>query len=283
MIYFIWYILKLYRYLTPRKYILSFTSEGAKHGKRKHKPLRDSRLKKRISGFWITSHNAKVMKAGLDANKAPFLPDQNGNIKAEPVYTLSQGYCLPASRLIPVQFEKMKKGYESNIVATRNQIGEVGTELKDGEKGVLYNFKGKDENFHTAAVFFPEQTENPEVILEMAKDKINQPTNLKGLSLTIESAEPVEYLGSYIAACKSGMNLSVSPEIAEDFKKNIMVNVNNDLKKAENRDKSIDSVGNILFNADRRGTEILKTLAFEQNQNSSMAPKKQESEMEMIF
>ena len=170
-------------------------------------------------------------------------------------------------------------------MATRNQIGDAGTELKDGEKGVLYNFKGKDENFHTAAVFFPEQTENPGVIMEMAKDKINQPTNLKGLSLTIKSAEPVEYLGSYIAACKSGMNLFVSPDIAEDFKKNIMVNVNNDLKKAENLDKSIDSVSNILFNADRRGTEILKTLAFEQNQNqnSSMAPKKQEPEMEMIF
>ena len=70
------------------------------------------------------------------------------------------------------------------------------------------------------------------------------------------------------------MNLSVSPEIAEEFKKS-MVNVNNDLKKAKNRDRSIDSVGNILFNADRRGTEILKTLALEQKQiqNSSMAPK----------
>ena len=126
--------------------------------------------KSEFSGFWIPSHNAKVMKAGLDANKAPFLPDHNGKVKAEPVHTLSQGYCLPASRLIPVQFEKMKKGYESNIVATRNQINEAGTELKDGEKGVLYNFKGKDENFHTAAVFFPEQTENPGVIMEMAKD-----------------------------------------------------------------------------------------------------------------
>lgn len=47
--------------------------------------------KSEFSGFWIPSHNAKVMKAGLDANKAPSLPDQNGNIKAEPVYTLSQG------------------------------------------------------------------------------------------------------------------------------------------------------------------------------------------------
>ena len=137
--------------------------------------------KSEFSGFWIPSHNAKVMKAGLDANKAPFLPDHNGKVKAEPVHTLSQGYCLPASRLIPVQFEKMKKGYESNIVATRNQINEAGTELKDGEKGVLYNFKGKDENFHTAAVFFPEQTENPGVIMEMAKDKINQPTDRKSV------------------------------------------------------------------------------------------------------
>ena len=62
-----------------------------------------------------------------------------------------------------------------------------------------------------------------------------------------------------------------------------MVNINNDLKKAENRDKGIDSVGNILFNADKRGTEILKTLAFEQNHGSSISPQSQEQDMEMIF
>ena len=50
----------------------------------------------------------------------------------------------------------MKKEYRLNIGATRNQISKAGTELEDGEKGVLYNFKNKDENFHTAAVFFPE-------------------------------------------------------------------------------------------------------------------------------
>ena len=63
-------------------------------------PFENPVSKSEFSGFWIPSHNAKVMKAGLDKNKAPFLPDHNGNIKAEPVYTLSQGYCLPASRLV---------------------------------------------------------------------------------------------------------------------------------------------------------------------------------------
>ena len=152
-------------------------------------PFENPPPKSEFSGFWIPSHNAKVMKTGLETNKAPFLPDKNGNIKAEPVYTLSQGYCLPASRLIPVQFEKMNKGYESNIVATRHQITESGNELKDGEKGVLYNFKGKDENFHTTALFFPEQTENPQAVIDLAKDKIHQPTNLKGLSINIDSAD----------------------------------------------------------------------------------------------
>lgn len=76
--------------------------------------------------------------------------------------------------------------------------------------------------------------------------------NLKNFSLAIGSSEPTEYLGSYLAACRNGMKLSVSPEIAEEFKGKIMVNLNNDLKKSEDRDKKIESFGNILFNADKR-------------------------------
>ena len=67
-------------------------------------PLETPVSKSEFCGFWLPSHNAKAMKTGLDANKVPFLPDQNGNIKAEPVYTLSQGCSLHASRFILVQF-----------------------------------------------------------------------------------------------------------------------------------------------------------------------------------
>ena len=41
--------------------------------------------------------------------------------------------------------------------------------------------------------------------------------------MAIESSEPVEYLGAYIATCKSSIIFFLLPEIAEEFKK-IMVN-----------------------------------------------------------
>lgn len=237
--------------------------------------------KNEFNGFWIPAHNAKVMKAGIESNKAPFLPNAEGEIKAEAIYSIGSGYCLPGNRLIPVQFEKFNKGYTSNVVATKSLIKEMENSLKDGEKGVMYNFKGKDDAFHTATLYFPEQTEKPDDLIAMANNSIEKQENLKDIQLTIGSSEPVEYLGAYLAACKGGMKLSVDQQVAEDFKNKIMVNVENDIKKADNRDKNIESVGNILFNADKRGTEILRTLA--QEQNRSQEPKKQEQEMEVCF
>lgn len=38
--------------------------------------------KQEFNGYWIPRHNAKVMKQGIEENKAPFLPDSTGVIKA---------------------------------------------------------------------------------------------------------------------------------------------------------------------------------------------------------
>ena len=46
--------------------------------------------------------------------------------------------------------------------------------------------------------------------------------NLKDVSMVIASSEPKEYLGTYMAACKSGMKLSVDPQNAEEFKAKLM-------------------------------------------------------------
>ena len=48
--------------------------------------------------------------------------DLYGYTKVDPIYNAASGYCLPAGRLIPVQFAKMENGYESNVVATRTSI-----------------------------------------------------------------------------------------------------------------------------------------------------------------
>ena len=239
--------------------------------------------KNEFNGFWIPRHNAKVMKQGLEEGKAPFLPDSTGAIKAEPIYNLATGYCLPANRLIPVQFAKMENGYHSNVVAARTTIGGIENSLKENEKGVFYNFKDDQGEIHTSSLFFPEQTQDPQAFISAANEKIHPMTNLKDVSMVIASSDPKEYLGTYMAACHGGMKLSVDPQIAQDFKTKLMPTLENDLKKSEERNKEIPTLSNILFDADKRATEITKTLSQQNGQSVEPKQKKQSQEMEMCF
>ncbi|MCQ2242528.1 hypothetical protein [Treponema sp.] len=240
--------------------------------------------KDEFNGFWIPHHNAKVFKRGLEENKAPFLPDASGNIKAEPIYNVATGYCLPAGRLIPVQFAKMENGYSSNIVAPRTTIGALENGIKENEKGVFFNFKTEDGEIHVGSLFFPEQTTNPEGIHNAAKDKIQQMDNLKDVSMVIASSEPKEYLGTYIAACRSGMKLSVDPQIAEEFKGKIMPTLENDIRDPDKRDKNMPTLSNLLFDAEKRGADICRTLAAENGQSTAPKPQhKKSQDFEMCF
>lgn len=221
--------------------------------------------KSEFNGYWIPRHNAKVMKAGLENNKAPFLPDANGNINSEAVFNFTTHYCLPLTRLIPVQFKKMEEGYKSNIVGTRTIIDSLNISIKENEKGVFYNFKDETGEIHTSSLFFAEQTTNPELMIKEGNENISLKGDFKDYSMVIATSEPKEYLGTYMAACRSGMKLSVEPQIAEEFKKNLMPVLENELKKSEDKDKSLPSLQELLFEADRRGSEILKVLSTEQN------------------
>lgn len=207
--------------------------------------------------------------------------DLYGYTKVDPIYNAASGYCLPAGRLIPVQFAKMENSYESNVVATRTSIGAMENTLKENKKGVFYNFKDETGEIHTVSLFFPERTQNPEGIINASKDKIQQMDNLKDVSMVIATSEPKEYLVTYIAACRSGMKLSVDPQIAEEFKEKIMPTLENDIRNPDKRDKTMPTLSNILFEADKRGAEICRTLAAENGQ--TVTPKKKQPKMEMCF
>lgn len=244
-------------------------------------PFENPVSKNEFNGFWIPHHNAKVMKQGLENNRAPFLPDASGNIKAEAVYNAAFGYCLPAGRLIPVQFAKMNNGYNSNVVIPRTTITAMEQSIKENEKGVFFNYKDEEGEYHVGSLFFPEQTQDPNGIVNATKDKLQQPVKLNDTSLVIASSEPKEYLGSYIAACRSGMKLSVDPQIAEEFKSKIMPTLNNDIRDPDKRNKDIPSLSNVLFEAEKRGTEICRTL--EAEHNPVQEQKKKQPEIEMCF
>ena len=94
--------------------------------------------------------------------------------------------------------------------------------LKENKKGVFYNFKDETGEIHTVSLFFPEQTQDPQSMLNAIRDKIMPASSLKDVSMVIASSELKEYIGTYMAACKSGMKLSVDPQIAEEFKAKLM-------------------------------------------------------------
>lgn len=247
-------------------------------------PLENPVSKNEFNGFWIPRHNAKVMKQGFENNKAPFLPDASGNIKVDPIYNSATGYCLPANRLIPVQFAKMENGFNSNFVGTRTTIGSMDNNIKENEKGVFYNFKDEQGEIHTASLFFAEQTQNPEDFIQKSQERLKGTVQFPDVSMAIASSEPKEYLGSYIAACRTGMKLSVDPQIASELKTKLMPVLENDLKKPEERNKALPSLSNVLFDADKRSTEIIRTLSQENGQSMQPKQKKTQSQdMEMCF
>lgn len=211
------------------------------------------------NGAYVPKHTAKLIKAGIENGTAPFIPN-NGQISASPIYNVNTGHILDAGSLIPVMLTKSEKGYKSNFVGTFKSGEKAKTRIAKDEKGVFYNFIDKDGEFHHNAYYFGEQMEQPERFAEYAsKNVIKTKQNLTNDTLKITSSEPVEYLGTYIAACKSGAKIEVAPEVAEQFKANIVAIADNELvrTKAE-RNPDLPKVSDFLFAVEKKASEIVK-------------------------
>ncbi len=247
-----------------------------------NKPFNNSVSEKQFNGFYIPSHNAKIIKESIENGTAPFLPDQAGNVNAKPVINGNTGYCLNAKDLIPLQIVGKDN---SNIAVTYKTTQNIGTRVKEGEKGFFYNFKREDNTIGTSQFFFPEQTENPQLVKDAVNEKVAK-NKLPQINKTIEilSANPEEYLGTYVAACKSGASLKVNPEISEEFKKNFTAVLDNQLSKKADRNAEIDTLSNFMFKVDQKANSINKELYAERRQEmqkTQQQSKKKEQTFEM--
>ena len=247
-----------------------------------NKPFNNSVSEKQFNGFYIPSHNAKIIKESIENGTAPFLPDQAGNVNAKPVINGNTGYCLNAKDLIPLQIVGKDN---SNIAVTYKTTQNIGTRVKEGEKGFFYNFKREDNTIGTSQFFFPEQTENPQLVKDAVNEKVAK-NKLPQINKTIEiqSANPEEYLGTYVAACKSGASLKVNPEISEEFKKNFSAVLDNQLSKKPDRNAEIDTLSNFMFKVDQKANSINKELYAERRQEmqkTQQQSKKKEQTFEM--
>lgn len=217
------------------------------------------------NGLYVPKHTAKLIKAGIESNTAPFLP-VDGGLKPSLVFNANTGFSLGAKDLIPVLLVKAEKEYESCAVGTFKTVGNARTAVKAGEKGIFYNFKDRDGDgeFHHSAYFFGEQTEQPERFKEFAEKNLKQKRNLSNETLKITSPEVTEYLGAYVAACKSGAKVDVSPEIAEQFKANILAIADNELKRTNaEKNPAIPKMTDILLSVEKKSNEIVRSLETE--------------------
>ncbi|MBM7022650.1 hypothetical protein [Treponema sp. Marseille-Q4523] len=200
--------------------------------------------KKEWIGLYVPQHNAKLILQGIENNSLPLLPKENGRIDVTPIFNANTGYILAAKDLIPAQIVKANNGYESNIVGTKNTVDKAGTQIKEGEKGLWYNWQDKDKQFHHSALFFAEQMTDPEKFVENVQ--IKQPQRLQNVTFKINT--PEAYLPMYLAAAKSGAKLEVSPEVAKEF--------TNQLKDICVKEKT--NLHDVLFAADLEANKIVK-------------------------
>lgn len=251
-------------------------------------PYQGKFSEKNFSAFTVPNHNAKIIRESIENNTAPFLPDESGIIKTKPIYNGNTGWVLDAKDLIPLQIEQ---GDRSNIVVTFNTVNNAGTLIKKDEKGFPYIFKREDNTFGTSNYYFLEQTENPELVKSKVYGKIVQ-TEKKQLPesvIEIKSAEPEEYLGAYVAGCTNKATVKVSPEIAEQFKQNILPILKNQTVRND-KNKEIPSISDLMYKAATRAIQINKEIHADvqksQQQAKSqeqMPQKKQHKEVERDF
>lgn len=223
--------------------------------------------KKDLSGNRIAENRAILIKDGIENGTAPFLPRMEavddhtfvGRLNPQVIYNANTGMPLNSRDLIPALLVKNKNGYESNAVGTFGTAQKAGTAIKKDEKGLDHMFQGADGQYHSASYFFPEQTEQPERLQEFAQKNQKWQQRLSNETIKIESPAVDEYLGAFVAACKSGAAVEVSPQVAADFQKNILAVADNELKRSYEKNPDIPPMSKIFFSADLKATEIIKT------------------------
>lgn len=209
-----------------------------------------------FNGALLAKHNAKLIQTAVENGTAPFLPDSQGKINPVPVYNLNTGFIVPDENLVLLQMKQKEMGFASNVVGTFNTIQEAGTEIggKMSEGyGTHYVFKNSKNEFSVGTFYFPEETKAPEKVLELNK-KIKYPQKLQDKSFEIKDVQ--SYLPAYFAACKSGISLTVSPEVTEQFKSELLTVIKNDLS-VKNKNPEIPSTKSYFSNADYKSSAVI--------------------------
>lgn len=206
-----------------------------------------------FNGALLAKHNAKLLQTAIENGTAPFLPDANGKINTKPIYNMNTGFIVQDLNLVVLQIKQNEMGYESNKVCTYNTLQAAGTEVAGKGMGTHYVFKNKDNDFAVGTFFFPEEAKAPSKINDL-NFVLKYPQQLQDKSFEIKDVQ--SYMPAYFAACKSGFSLSVSPEVTEQFKTELLSVIKNDLSVKE-KNPEIPSTKSYFSTADYKSGVVI--------------------------
>lgn len=210
-------------------------------------------------GRFVALQRAKLMKDGITNNTAPFIPQNGETLSPEPIYNAKFGVPLEARTMIPAALLKSQNGFKSNVVASYYTSQEAKTAIVKDSKGVGNLYQGSDGEFHSSNYYFADQMEQPEKLQDFANKNMKWQKRLTNETLKAESPELSDYLASYLAAARGGAKLEVSPEVAEQFKANMLAVCENEMKPYQAmKDKSLPKLSDVFNEADKKSYSILK-------------------------
>lgn len=238
---------------------------------------------KNFSGNVIPYHNAKIIKETLENGSSPLLP-KDGVLAPESIYNARTGYILPAQTLIPAQIMKAERGFESNVVSDAWNMKAAGTQKKQLEKGIMYNFLKEDKEgqgksqISTSTLYFADQSEHPDKVAAYAAEHyLKDKKKLEGISIEVKSAD--DYLTAYLAAAKSGVTVKVSPEVTDAFKQKMIEICDHQFKHDRFKEKG-SPLHDYLFDCDKKSVDMVKEIAKANNIDLSPKQKEQENKVE---
>ena len=204
------------------------------------------------------------------------------------VYNAHTGFPLDAKDIIPASIMldirnariENKNDWEKPIIFSKSFADKSHTQIKAGEKGLLYNFVNKNNELQTAQYYFAQQTKDPEKIIETANQKIEQnkaevhfPENKN--ELVINNKE--DYMSTLLLASKFSNDVKIvcSPEIEKEALKEISLVCENQLRSPALRDKTITPLNEFLYVQDLKAQDAFKEM---KNENIISFPNKVQSQ-----
>lgn len=225
--------------------------------------------KKYFPAYLIPNYSASLLRDSI--NKGFFKIDQEtGKSPLHTVYNAHTGYPLNAKDLVPASIRLEMRNAKNEdktipIMFSKSFADTAHTQIKAGEKGLLYNFKDKNDQFQTAQYYFANQTQEPEKIVAAAYQKIEQN---KAEAHMPESNELVitdkeDYMATLLLASKFANEVKIvcTPEIEQQALKTISAICENQMRKPELRETTIPPLNDFLYKQELKAQNTFKEMA----------------------